>query len=196
MPSSYSVLYLQYLTIPRSAAMSYAQLTAVPKLGVNEKDVRTDENVMYIASLNKLFGRTLCDTFWIYAIVLLLFLVHPNPITLILCCLMVYSVYNYSKVMKRWELYITEKSLCHVNPLEAQGMDFFTIPLDHIASVNTQREYLVFFKLEGLVITLKQTAPPIAIRNGRQLTRTFCIQFVQDADDVRDVLRQWMLKFD
>ena len=33
--------------------MSYAELTAVPKLVVNEKDVRTDENVMYIASLDE-----------------------------------------------------------------------------------------------------------------------------------------------
>lgn len=194
MPSSYSVLYLQYLTIPQSPAMSYTQLTAVPKLVVNEKDVRTDENVKYIASLDeRRVRRARCDALLGYTAFLLFFLVHLNPIAIpIICCLMVYSAYSYSKIMKRWELYVTEKSLCHVNPLESQGMDFFTIPLAHIASVNTQRMSQFCYKTEGLVITLKQMAPPIAIKNGRRLTRTFFIKFVEDADDVRDVLRQWI----
>ena len=174
--------------------MSYAELTAVPPLVVGEKDVRTDECVTYIASLDKgSVRRARCEALLVLVGALLFFLLHCNLIAIIIICgMMAYSVYYYSKVMNRWEFYATENSLCHVNPLEPKGMDFFKIPLAHIASANSQRMSEFCTKTVGLLITLKEEAPPIAINNGRRLTRIFAIKYVQDADYVKDVLKQWI----
>lgn len=152
--------------------MSYAELTAVPKLVVGEKDIRSNEYVTYIASLDEeSVQRARYYALWLHVGVFLFLLIHLNPCAIIICCYFASTVHTYSDVMKRWELYVTERSLCYVNPYAPQGMDFFSIPLAHIASVNTRRMSELCAKVPAIEVTLKQRAPPITIkRRGRLVT--------------------------
>lgn len=175
--------------------MSYAELTAVPKLVVGEKDVRTNEYVTYIASLDEdSVRRERRDALCIRVGLLILCLLHLNPCAIIYCCIIAATVRTYSEVMKCWELYVTERALCYVNPYAPQGMDFFAIPLAHIASVKNQMLGVNHANTRALVITLKDSAPPITIQRGRQLVncRTYYIKFVKDTDYFIEVLKQWI----
>ena len=175
--------------------MSYAELTAVPKLVVGEKDVRTNEYVTYVVSLDEeSVQRERRDHLLIRIGLLILFLLHLNPCALIYCCKIAATVRTYSEVMKRWELYVTERALCYVNPFAPQGMDFFAVPLAHIASVKNQILGVQHANTRALVVTLKQNAPPITFQRGRQLVncRTLYIKFVKDADYFIEVLKQWI----
>jgi len=95
-------------------------------------------------------------------------------------------------------MYITDKTVCHVNLSSPKGADFYAIPLSDIATVETQPQDRMCgcccqMPGEMLVINVKETAPAVVLNYGctvLESTRTFQIKYVKDADCAAGFIRQ------
>ena len=118
--------------------LSYTALSEAPRLMVGQKDKRLNENVMYIGSVDeKNVRKQRCTAATIVALCLLPALI--NPFLIVLYCVFIPLVlWSYSLYLTRWEMYITDKTLCHINPMSPKEANFYTIPLSDIATVEAQ----------------------------------------------------------
>ena len=177
--------------------ISYTSLTDMPQLMSGHRDKRLKETVMYVASIDdNLVRKQRCASVTCIALLLLPALV--NPLLVILYFVFIPLIlWSFKSYLERWEFYITEKTLCHINPISPKGFDFYAIPLDDIAAVGIRREDRICWcccQLPGqvLVINLKPTAPAISVNTRRRVfsTRTFEIKFVKNIEYAAEFLRQ------
>ena len=181
--------------------MTYTSLSEAPKQMVGQKDKRLNETVTYIGSVDeKNVRKQRCIVVTILALCLLPALI--NPFLIILYCVFIPLVlWTYSSYFTRWEMYVTDKTVCHVNPSSPKGADFYTIPLSDIATVETRPQDRLCgcccqMPGEMLVINIKATAPAVVVnyRGGEHWrsvsTRTYQIKFLKDADYAAEFIRQ------
>ena len=181
--------------------ISYTEFALAPKMIVGQRDTYLNEQVLYTAHLDAETVRQHRKRV-ITCCVLGMLPLLINPLFVVLICIVVPLVWwKYSQYFKRWQMYVTDRNLCHVDPSFPKGSDFFSIPLADIESVETQQEKRLCgcccqMPGELLLVTLKADAPRVGLKNQTMHrfasvpSCTYQVKFLSNADYVARVIGQ------
>ena len=111
-------------------------------------------------------------------------------IMVLLCSYIVSAVRTACNEHKRpWELFLTDISLCHLDPSAPIGTEFIVIPLADIGSVRAQTGAKLCYRSTAVAVNIKNSAPAVTIckKNGvgcdrLVITRTIFIRYVLDTE--------------
>ncbi len=163
------------------------------RVKVGHNDQRLNENVTYVAAFDEESFKEQRCIYTTGVCLLLTGIILLHPLVLGACfCVLPYMIWSYSGHKDNWELYITEKTLCHANPSTPKKVRVHTIPLCNIATVEARLENKMCgccCRLPGqvVVVSLKASASRFS---GVGAQDVLVIHLVEDAESFAKVLRQ------